>query len=547
MNSSPAYFQRLLDFVLQGIDRVYVYIDDVVISVNSHSQNLQKLEEVFKRFRKHNLKIKPSKCQFRAAKITYLGYDICNNKGISPGEAKTEVIKKWPAPTSIQEIKGFIGLTSFFCRAIKYFSVISADLNKLIRKNSGYSHGPLPPNALDSFNKLKAALISLPCLSPVYFNKRFYVTCDASATHYGSCLSQIGDDGIERPCGYDSKLLSKKEAKQQPGIRKRASILFPFRHWHLYLVGKEFTCRTDHKPNLSLFQGKTEVYDSMSDEIMSYLPFKLEYLNGKDMFENVLSRLLGFVSNVNAIPVDPTDIPLLLKQAHDDAGHLNHSTTRNTLRQNFTWPNMAKDVETYVRSCLACQQNNPSRPGNVAPLQNLSTPAEQFGDRIHLDLVDMPKSNEGHVAICTLVDVATSYTILRPELDKTSRGVSDTLMESFTPYFGCPTTLVTDKGRENINSEIKLLTTTLNIKHIVSSTHLPQSNGLIERRQQMISIFMRKTCEDVASQQNWHLKIPNLQTIITQALAQLMGFPLFSLLSSDIQQLPLSGPTFKKN
>ena len=42
MNLSPAYFQCLLDFVLQGIDRVYVYIDDVVISVNSHSQNLQK-------------------------------------------------------------------------------------------------------------------------------------------------------------------------------------------------------------------------------------------------------------------------------------------------------------------------------------------------------------------------------------------------------------------------------------------------------------------------------------------------------------------------
>ena len=50
MNSSPAYFQRLLDFVLQGIAPVYVYIDDVVISVKSHEQNLEKLEEVFKRF-----------------------------------------------------------------------------------------------------------------------------------------------------------------------------------------------------------------------------------------------------------------------------------------------------------------------------------------------------------------------------------------------------------------------------------------------------------------------------------------------------------------
>ena len=93
MNLSPAYIQRLLGFVLQGMEMVYNYINDIVVSVNNHEQNLQKLEEVFKRFRKHNLKIKPSKCQFGAAKITYLGYGISTQKGISPGEAKTEVIK----------------------------------------------------------------------------------------------------------------------------------------------------------------------------------------------------------------------------------------------------------------------------------------------------------------------------------------------------------------------------------------------------------------------------------------------------------------------
>ena len=283
-----------------------------MVPANSHKQNLQKLEEVFKRFRKH----KSSECQFGDAKITYLGYDICTERGISPGEAKTEVNRNWPAPNSIKGIRGLIKLTSFFRRAIKDF--ISADLNKLIRKNSGYTHGPLPPKALESFNRLKEALISKPCLSSVHFNKRFYVTCDASATHYGSCLSQIGDGGIEQPCGYASKLLSEKEAKQQPGIRERVSILFSFRHWHPYLVGKEFTCRMDHKPNLSLFQGKTKVYDSMSDEIMSYLPFKLEYLNSKDMFVDVLSRPRGYINNINAIPVYKSYTPALLKHAHDD-------------------------------------------------------------------------------------------------------------------------------------------------------------------------------------------------------------------------------------
>ena len=115
-------------------------------------------------------------------KITYLGYDICKTKGISPGEAKTEVLRNWPCPTNLKKIRGFLGLTSFFRWAIKDYSVLSADLNKLVRKSSGYHSGPLPVEAQKSFEALKTAMVSKPCSAPVNFDKRFYVTCDASAT-----------------------------------------------------------------------------------------------------------------------------------------------------------------------------------------------------------------------------------------------------------------------------------------------------------------------------------------------------------------------------
>ena len=116
MNNSPVYFQCLLDNVLMNIRRTCVYIDDVVISVQTHKDNLTTLRQAFGRFHKHNLKVKPSKCHFGTASITYLLYDICANKGITPGQAKTEVICSWPCPTSIREIRGFLGLTSFFHR-----------------------------------------------------------------------------------------------------------------------------------------------------------------------------------------------------------------------------------------------------------------------------------------------------------------------------------------------------------------------------------------------------------------------------------------------
>ena len=576
LNSSPAYFQRLLDHVLQGISRVYVYIDDVVVSVTSHQENLQKLSEVFSRFRQHNLKIKPSKCTIGAAKITYLGYDICKTTGISPGKAKTEVIKNWPEPRSVKDVRAFIGLTSFFRRAIANFSTISGDLNKLIRKDSGYKSGPLPPAARSSFLALKDALISKPCLAPVNFSKRFYVTCDASATHYGSCLSQIGDDGIERPCGYASKLLSEKESRQTPGLRERAALLFAFRHWKPYLVGKEFTVRTDHKPNVSLADGKTTIYDSLSDEIMQYMPFKLVYMKGSDMFVDALSRPPAV--SINSIWSDeqmrdpvfarlikfkrakkgslsPSELTMhnrsslnasgeltdeqgrlfaplqkreeIMTRAHDAAGHFSAAYTLEKIQAKYTWPGITSDVANFTKSCIVCAQSNVARPRKIAPLEPIRPKATYMGDRIHIDLVDMPKSCEGHVAICTLVDAATGFVVAHPVLNKTSQAVSSTLTDKFFPYFGCPKVLVTDKGTENMNSEIAALLANYDIQHIASSTAHPQSNGMVERRQQMILAYFRKTTDTLAEQSLWHLKIPEFQTIINSTSSSSRGFSPF--------------------
>ena len=107
-------------------------------------------------------------------------------------------------------------------------------------------------------------------------------------------LSQINSHGVEQPCAYASKLLNTKESKQAPELRKQEALVFALRHFNPYLVGKEFVLRTDHKPNLSIIKGKTNVYDTLTDEIMSYLPFRMEYLNGKKMFVDILSRPSGF-------------------------------------------------------------------------------------------------------------------------------------------------------------------------------------------------------------------------------------------------------------
>ena len=120
---------------------------------------------------------------------------------------------------------------------------------------------------------------------------------------------------------------------------------------------------------------------------------------------------------------------------------------------------MRADEDNYVRSCKTCLKVNSARPHPKEPLQKLRPPALQIGDRIHVNLVDMPKAFSGHWAVCTLVDSATEFTILQPVLDKTSQLVSSTLLNHYIPYFGVPKVLVTDKGKDNVNSEIAKLIT----------------------------------------------------------------------------------------
>ena len=190
---------------------------------------------------------------------------------------------------------------------------------------------------------------------------------------------------------------------------------------------------------------------------------------------------------------------------------------------------MKQDVDKYKKSCVICNKSNAFRPKHTETLQKLEPTAYGMGDQIHIDLLAMPKSVMGHVAICTLVDAATEFVITNPVFDKTSAGVAQTILEKFIPDFGCPKVLVTDKDKENVNSEISLLCTKCNIKHITSSTYHPQSNGLVERRQQMILNFLRKITTSADSQGNWPNLLHEFQLITNSTLSQTRGFSPFFL------------------
>lgn len=297
--NSPAAFQRLLDFITQDIEGVYVYIDDIVICSDDHEAHQVTLKRVFEKFRKYNLKCRPHKIQVATAEINYLGYNLSHEKGIRPGLAKTQAISNWHPPTTVKEIRQFLGLCSFFRRTIPHFSSIASPLTKLTRKDSAWKQGKLPSEAQQAFEVLKQKLTARPCLQPPDFTNRFYLTVDASGVGLGAVLSQF-KNGTEHPVAFASRTLKESETKLAPFHLEYLGMVWAVRHFKPYLVGAQFTLRTDHKPLQSLNKTKSQVFDRFLLELSEY-DYVVEYLKGSTMPADALSRKLEAISTPECI------------------------------------------------------------------------------------------------------------------------------------------------------------------------------------------------------------------------------------------------------
>ena len=68
-------------------------------------------------------------------------------------------------------------------------------------------------------------------------------------------------------------------------------MLWACKHFKPYLIGKEFTIRTDHKPLTSLNRIQGQALERVRAEMEEFLPYKVEYIKGEQMPADGLSRL----------------------------------------------------------------------------------------------------------------------------------------------------------------------------------------------------------------------------------------------------------------
>jgi hypothetical protein len=182
-------FMRLMNEVLKDFigEFVIVYMDDILIFSKTKLEHLKHLATGMKRLQQDKLLINMKKSSFMKKELIYLGFFISADK-LRMDPDKVEVIKNWPSPKSIFEVRSFHGLASFYRKLIRNFNGISAPMMDTVKKRHKYFHWT--EEAEKRFNLLKRKIKEQPILVLPYFQKTFQVKCDASGFAIGAVLSQ---------------------------------------------------------------------------------------------------------------------------------------------------------------------------------------------------------------------------------------------------------------------------------------------------------------------------------------------------------------------
>ena len=247
LTNAPAAFMDLMNRVFKPfLDHfVIVFIDDILVYSKNREEHEQHLRLALQTLREYELYAKFSKCEFWLDNVTFLGH-VISKDGLSVDPKKVEAVQNWPRPTSVTEIRSFLGLAGYYRRFIKDFSKLAAPLTKLTQKQVVFQW---TDTCEHSFQRLKDCLTSAPVLALPSSGGGYVVYCDASRIGLGCVLMQHG-----KVIAYASRQLKRHEQNYPTHDLEMAAVIFALKIWRHYLYGETCEIYTDHKSLKYIFQ-----------------------------------------------------------------------------------------------------------------------------------------------------------------------------------------------------------------------------------------------------------------------------------------------------
>jgi hypothetical protein len=134
LTNAPAHFTYLMNLVFMSELHkfVVVFIDNILIYSKNEEEHAKHLRIVLTRLREHRLYAKFSKCAFWLEEIQFLGH-VLSAKGIVVDPSKVKDVLEWNSPTTMHQVRSFLGLAGYYRRFIPDFSKIVKPITGLLK------------------------------------------------------------------------------------------------------------------------------------------------------------------------------------------------------------------------------------------------------------------------------------------------------------------------------------------------------------------------------------------------------------------------------
>lgn len=250
LSNAPATFNRCVAHLLRPC-RAFApsYFDDIFIhskaegsrsEIEVHRDHLRQVLEVM---REHKLYANLKKCIIGASEIPVLGCFV-GRRGVRPDPEKIRAVSEWPAPSSVEQLRKFLGLANYLHRYVKNYAEIVLPLTSLLKGGQEWLWTATQQTA---FEALKVNLQSAPILALPDDSQAYHIVCDASDFAIGCALLQYDADGIERVVSYQSRTLKPAERNYPVHDKELLAMKYALVKFRVHLLGGQpFIVYTDH-------------------------------------------------------------------------------------------------------------------------------------------------------------------------------------------------------------------------------------------------------------------------------------------------------------
>ncbi|GFX05767.1 retrovirus-related Pol polyprotein from transposon 17.6 [Trichonephila clavipes] len=436
LSTSPGVFQRYVSSIFRDLTRkgiVISYLDDLVIPAKNEQEG-----------------------------------HIVESRTIKPSPTKTLAVRKFPEPTTIKQVQSFLGLTGYFRKYIKDYSMIAKPLSDLTRKENFFRIFFFGTQQKEAFEKLKKIMSEGPILHLYKYGRKTELHTDAYKQGFGAILLLEAEDGKLHPVYYMSKKTNTAEENISEDYAKK-ELITRIARWVLQL--EEFDYEIEHRAgsrmkHVDALSRYPVMMKQESEEFFERNGILYKYLNGREL-----------IVTPKAMQAE------LIKLIHEKWSFLTNKKTGK-------------------------------KEGFLNPISKESIPLSTY----HVDFIGpLPSTNKSYQHIFTVVDAFIKFTWLYPVKTVSAESALEKLKQQQKTFCN-PIRIISDRGSAFTSKLFNDYCDEENIQHLQIATGVPRGNGQVERiHRTLIPVLTKLSLDDSTK---WYKYVDRLQRILNSTISR---------------------------